>query len=135
MATFHDDSFAAWQRRGAILQEWQDFDCRRHGRRPALLPAESGAKLAFQPQRRRLTCGATKHCTHFEMRVDLIRRHLPSARSARHGAVFTITAEIRAEGGGVRQRVTCKWNDGESLEAALAEAARIWAQLPKERKR
>jgi len=60
-----------------------------------------------------MRCNRTLHA--FRDACRFIRRHLPSARPARHGAVFTITAEVRAEGGGVRQRVICRPHDGNRL--------------------
>lgn len=77
-------------------------------------------------------CQQTGHA--FDEARRFIRRHLPSAPSALEGATFTITAEFRARGGGVRRRVICRWQAGDSVTAALQEGARLWAQLPKERK-
>jgi hypothetical protein len=70
----------------------------------------------------------------FRNACRFIRRHLPSDPSALDGAAFTITAEMRAQSGGVRRRVICQWRAGESVDAAFVEAARTWAHLPKERK-
>jgi hypothetical protein len=76
-------------------------------------------------------CQRTRHA--FEEARQFIRRHLPSAPLALEGATFTITADFRARGGGIRRRVICRWRAGESVTAVLEEGARIWAQIPKER--
>lgn len=76
-----------------------------------------------------LRCNSSDHAMRDVRRF--VRRHLPSAPSALVGATFTISAEIRARGLGGRYRVIGHWRSGASVDAALHNAAKTRAELPK----
>jgi hypothetical protein len=61
-----------------------------------------------------------------------VLRQMPKSAAALEGGTFTISAEMRAPGRGVRWRVVCRWREGESVEAALDRASQAWERLSKE---
>jgi hypothetical protein len=61
-----------------------------------------------------------------------LRRHLPTAESARAGGSFAILAEIRSKGLGVRWKRLALWRADDEVDSALKQAARRWSELPRE---
>ena len=61
-----------------------------------------------------------------------VRRNLPSAPAAQEGATFSVSAMIRAQSLGVRWKVIGRWKGGDSVDVALKETGKVWAELPKE---
>jgi hypothetical protein len=62
-----------------------------------------------------------------------IRRHLPSAKEALEGASFTISAEMRSKGLGVRRRRIARWTSDDSVDEVIEAARKAWNRLQKER--
>lgn len=48
-----------------------------------------------------------------------VRHHVENRSSQQTGAWFTISAEIRAENGGLRRQILATWHEGESIDEAF----------------
>jgi hypothetical protein len=65
--------------------------------------------------------------------AKFIRQYLPKAESALEGGSFSVSAEIRGKGLGVRWRRIGKWEAGENAELVLRRTTAVWEMLPQEK--
>jgi hypothetical protein len=65
--------------------------------------------------------------------AKFVRQYLPKAESALEGGSFSVFAEIRGKGLGVRWKRIGKWEAGEDAGLVLRRTTGVWEMLPQEK--